>query len=112
MIDLCTDNINVLGTRNRETSLTSLSFRELPKILRLYLEIFRVDRLLENKLGIVAKSELNLLSFRQSLRYSGYAAFKARLADLVLCLVCNVMLRKCIFSRLESDTFLSHLHHS
>ena len=46
----------------RETSLTSLSFRELPKITKLHLEIFKVNRLLENQLEIVAKSEFNLLS--------------------------------------------------
>lgn len=96
----------------RETSLTSLSFRELPKIMKLHLEIFSVNRLLKNQLEIVAKFEFNLLSFRQSLRYSGYVAFKAGPADLVLNLVCNVMLRKRVFSRLESDTFLSHIHHS
>ena len=44
----------------RETSLTSLSLRELPKITKLHLEIFRVSRLLENQLEIVAKSEFNL----------------------------------------------------
>ena len=42
--------------------LTSLSFRELPKITKLHLEIFRVNRLLENQLETVAKSEFNLLS--------------------------------------------------
>ena len=46
----------------RETSLTSLSFRELPKITKLHLEIFRVNGLLENQLETVAKSEFNLLS--------------------------------------------------
>ena len=46
----------------RETSLTSLSFRELPKITKLHLEILRVSRLLENQLEIGAKSEFNLLS--------------------------------------------------
>ena len=45
-----------------ETSLTNLSFREFPKIMKLHLEIFRVNRLLENQLEIVAKSEFNLLS--------------------------------------------------
>ena len=44
----------------RETSFTSLSLRELPKITKLHLEIFRVSRLLENQLEIVAKSEFNL----------------------------------------------------
>ena len=34
----------------RETSFTSLSFCELPKITKLHLEIFRVNRLLENQL--------------------------------------------------------------
>ena len=71
LIDLCTDSINGLGPRHssvynnsqvlkqvrcfngsgiyfRETSLTSLSFCELPKITKLYLEIFRVNGLLEN----------------------------------------------------------------
>ena len=83
LIDLCTDRINVLGPRHsfvynhtqvlqrirpinsvkftlRETSFTSLSLRELPKITKLHLEIFRVSRLLENQLEIVAKSEFNL----------------------------------------------------
>ena len=46
----------------RETSLTSLSFRELPKIPKLHLEIFSVNRLLENQLETVAKPEFNLLS--------------------------------------------------
>ena len=46
----------------RETSLTSLSFLELPKITKLHLEIFKVNRFLENQLEIVAKSEFNLLS--------------------------------------------------
>ena len=46
----------------RETSLANLSFREFPKITKLHLEIFRVNRLLENQLEIVAKSEFNLLS--------------------------------------------------
>ena len=46
----------------RETSLASLSFREFPKITKLHLEIFRVNRLLENQLQIVAKSEFHLLS--------------------------------------------------
>ena len=34
----------------RETSFTNLSFRELPKITKLHLEIFKVNRLLENQL--------------------------------------------------------------
>ena len=46
----------------RETSLTSLSFGELPRIPKLHLELFSVNRLLENQLETVAKSELNLLS--------------------------------------------------
>ena len=46
----------------RETSLTSLSFCELPKITKLHLEIFRVNRLLENQLETIAKSEFKLLS--------------------------------------------------
>ena len=46
----------------REMSLTSLSFRELPKIMKLHLEIFRFNRLLKNQLETVAKSQFNLLS--------------------------------------------------
>ena len=82
MIDLCTDSINVLGPRHsfvynnsqylneselsisveftpRETSLTSLSFRELSKVTKLHLEILGVNRLLENQMETVAKSEFN-----------------------------------------------------
>jgi len=84
-IDLCTHSINVHRTSQvwfittptylnesdlliavkctfKETSLTSLSFRKLPKIPKLHLEIFSVNRLLENQLETVAKSEFNLLS--------------------------------------------------
>jgi len=43
----------------REMSFTSLSLRELPKITKLHLEIFRVSRLLQNQLKIVANSEFN-----------------------------------------------------
>ena len=82
LIDLCTGFINVLRPRHnlvynhsrvlhvsdlliaveftfRQTSLTSLTFCELhvpPKISKLLLQIFRIRRLLENQLEIVAKS--------------------------------------------------------
>ena len=69
-IDLCTDSISVHRPSQvwfitsptylnesdlsiavivafRETSLTSLSFRELPKIPKLHLELFSVNRLLK-----------------------------------------------------------------
>lgn len=46
----------------RETSLTSLSFLGLPKITKLHLEIFSVNRLLEKQLETVVKSQFNLLS--------------------------------------------------
>ena len=49
----------------RETSFTSLTFRELPKITKLHLEIFRDNGLYYSKTNwklSVAKSEFNLLS--------------------------------------------------
>ena len=79
-LELCTGSINVLRPRHslvynhsrvlnesdlliaveftfRETSLTSLTFCELPpKITKLHLEIVRIKRLLENQLETVAKS--------------------------------------------------------
>ena len=85
LIDLCADRINALGPRHslvynhsqvlkriRPINSSGIYFkrhviyqfkhRELPKVTKLHLEIFRVSRLLENQLEIVAKSEFNWLS--------------------------------------------------